>query len=429
VVEKRNLRDVSRLLRIHVLNSTKKRDMKVILAHNSLVPIGGAEVFYLETGRVLEENGHQVAYFSPSDEGVDSNISEYLPRAFDHKKSNALSGLMSFKQIVYSTEAKVKFKKLINDFKPDIIHVFAIYIRLTPSILDAAKELNIPVVMSCNDYKHICPNYKLYQGGGICLECKGGKFYNAIKNKCSKDSLKYSLASAMEAYIHDFLDIYKKNVNTFLFASEFMANITEDFWGKENFRWDILRNPFDSKQYALSNAIEDYIIYFGRLVEEKGVDVLIESVRYLPNIKLKIVGTGPDEDKLKSLAQNLANVSFEGQKWDEQLNELLSKARFVVVPSVWHENFPYVILQSFAMGKAVIGANRGGIPELIDDGKFGFIYDPTNLKELSSKIDFLWNNKELCIKMGIRAKRYSDSYFNDEHFYNEIVRVYKNTLS
>ncbi len=405
--------------------------MKIVLAHNYFNPIGGAEVFYHEVGRVLEKNGHEVAYFSPDDENIDSPWKKYFPRTVDYKNSGVIQGIVNIKDMIYSNEVKENFKKLLKDFKPDLVHVFAIYVRLTPSVLDACSELHIPVIMSCNDYKHICPNYKLFQHGHLCEECKGGKFYNAVLNKCSKNSFKYSVASAVEAYAHSYTDVYRKNIHTFLFASEFMATKTEEFWGKETFHWDILKNPFESKKYPLVKEYNDYILYFGRLIDEKGVDVLIRAMKLVPNAKLRIIGNGPDEEMLIGLAQNLQleNVEFLGPKWGDELDEILKLARFVVIPSIWHENFPYVILQSFAYGKAVVGTDRGGIPELVIDNKFGLVYPADNFEVLAEKISYLWNNPDLAVSMGVSAKEYMDKNFNDEKFYATILRIYEKILT
>lgn len=402
--------------------------MKILLAHNYYNPVGGAEVFYHEVGRVLEENQHEVAYFSPLDENIDSKFKKYFPNVVNYKSTNILKSVFNIKDMIYSNESKNKIEKLIKDFKPDIVHVFAIYTRLTPSILDVCKEYNVPIVMSCNDYKHICPSYKLYHDGKLCEDCKGGKYFNVIKNKCLKGSLIYSTAAAMEAYVHDYLNIYRKNINLFLFASEFMAKKTEEFWGIDSFQWDILKNPFESNKYELSTNYEEYCLFFGRLIDEKGVDILIEAMKNIPKCKLKIIGNGPDEETLKEKAKNLENIEFLGPKWNDELNEILKKAKFVIIPSIWHENFPYVILQSFAYGKAVIGSNRGGIPELVKDNEFGYVYEALNSKELSEKMLLLWNSPEECMKMGENAKAYMNREFNDEKFYENIIKNYKKVL-
>jgi glycosyltransferase involved in cell wall biosynthesis len=399
--------------------------MRVILAHNHFKLSGGAEVFYHEVGRVLKENNHEVAFFSPQDDGVDSEWSEYFPKVVAYKKNNFIQGITNIKNLIYSKETKLKFEELVNDFKPDIVHVFSIQIRLTPSFLSICNDRQIPLIMSCNDYKHICPNYKLFQNNTLCEACKGGKFYNATLKKCSKGSLKYSLASSIEAYSHDFLGVYK-NVDLFLFASNFMAKKTEEFWINKPFKWDILKNPFNSEKFIADETYENYILYFGRLIDEKGVDVLIKAMQHCPDVELKIIGTGPQEEELKKLATSLGlkNVSFLGPKWGDELNFYLKKCLCVVVPSLWHENFPYVILQSFAFSKAVIGTDRGGIPELIQNEKFGFIYPAKNDEKLAEYIRFAKNNKKKIIDMGKEAKLFADKNFNDKKFYENIKRIY-----
>lgn len=404
--------------------------MKIILAHNHFKMNGGAEFFYHEVGRVLKENGNEVAFFSPKDEGVNTEWSKFSPNAFDYTNSGFLSGITNLKEMIHSKETKEKFQELFDEFNPDLVHVFSIYIRLTPSFLSICKENNVPVVMSCNDYKHICPNYKLFTNNQLCEDCKGGKFYNTVINKCSQNSYKYSVASALEAYAHNFSNVYHKNIDLFLFASQFMAEKTKEFWKGKRYKWDILKNPFDSSEYVSEYIYEDYILYFGRLIEEKGVDVLIQSMKLCPDVKLKIIGNGPQEKFLKKLvdSENINNVEFLGAKWGEDLNQYLKKCLCVVVPSLWHENFPYVILQSFSYAKAVIGTNRGGIPELVRDEKYGFIYDATNYKELSEKILFAKKNKNKIIEMGKNAEKFIKNNFNDEIFYSNLINIYKQFL-
>lgn len=405
--------------------------MKILLAHKFFMITGGAEVFYHEVGRVLSAQGHQVAYFSAKDDQADTPWRSYFPSVASHKEGMFFDKVINFPKMVYNETAKREMARLIEDFKPDIIHAFAIYVELTPAILDAAHEAGIPVVMSCNDYKHICPNYKLYHHGNICEECNGGRFYRTIINRCCHDSVTYSVASAVEAYIHNWLDIYRKNVHTFLFASEFMAHKTEEFWGNKTFRWKILRNPFDARKHTVLNELGHYALYFGRLIDEKGVNLLLDAAALARDVPLVVVGDGPDLDKLKqqSAAQSLTHVQFVGAKWGEELDKILHGCRFVIVPSLWHENFPYVILQSFAMGKPVIGSSRGGIPELVAHGERGLVYEATDAVALADAMHLLMGEGDIAIQMGKAAKFYVDAEFNDEQFYANLMQVYNGVLA
>lgn len=407
--------------------------MKILLVHNNFAIQGGAEVFYHEVGRVLAQSGHEVAYFSASDKKIKSHWSKYFPPVARYKQGGLLAKVRNFGGMVYNRSAKHAMARLIADFKPDIVHAFAIYVQLTPAILDAAREANVPVVMSCNDYKHICPNYKLYHHGKICEECKGGKFYHAIVNRCCHDSMVYSVASSVEAYAHNWMNIYRKNVHTFLFASEFMAQKTEEFWGKESFRWRMLRNPFDARKYTTStpNEVGDYALYFGRIIDEKGVNVLLDAAAIARDVPLVVVGDGPDLEKLKqqALAQGLSHVHFLGAKWGDELDQILKACRYVVVPSLWHENFPYVILQSFAMGKPVIGSNRGGITGLVANGERGLVYEAADPAALAGAMRKLWSDSALTKHMSLTVKQYADSEFNDERFYADMMKIYSEVLA
>jgi glycosyltransferase involved in cell wall biosynthesis len=406
--------------------------MKIILCHNQFQITGGAEFFYHEVGRVLQENGHEVAFFSAEDQSsTDSAWSNYFPAVADYSSGSQLSRALALPNMIYNRQAKERMGQLIRDFKPDLIHAFAIYVKLTPSILDAAREAGVPVVMSCNDYKLICPNYKLFHHGHVCEACKGGKFYQAVVNRCCHDSLAYSVASSLEAYAHNAMNIYRKNVHTFLFASEFMASKTKDFWGDEKFRWRKLNNPFNAKKFEYSEISENYILYFGRLIDEKGVDVLLSAMALLPDVRLIVVGDGPDRAVLEqqSQEQGLKQVEFAGPKWGSELDIILSRCRFVVVPSLWHENFPYVILQAFAFGKPVVGSMRGGITELVSHGERGLVYESTNAQALAANIRQLWDDQAATLSMGRAAKDYVDEAFNDETFYMNLMAIYQEVLA
>jgi len=258
----------------------------------------------------------------------------------------------------------------------------------------------------------------------------GGTFYKAVTNKCSHDSIKYSLASSLESYIHDFLDIYKKNIDLFLFASDFMVNKTEEFWGANTFKWRKLKNPVNVSPKPISFEKGSYGLYFGRLSDEKGVELILESLKNLPTIEFKVVGDGPLLKDLVELAETfkLSNVEFLGAKWGSELDDILYKAKYVVVPSLWYENFPYSILQSFVAGVPVIGSTRGGIPELIGDQR-GLLFDPNNIASLTEAINTFDSDDELAMQMGVFARNYVEDNFSDELFYQNLKEAYTDVVN
>ncbi len=258
--------------------------------------------------------------FSAAEDGaLDTPYAAYFPpEVADHKNGGILSKATRLPSVIYNRDAKAAFARLIADFKPDVVHAFAIYVRLTPpSILDAAREAGVPVVLSCNDYKHICANYKLFHHGRTCDDCLGGRFTSVLKNRCCHGSTALSAASMVEAMVHERLDIWRKNVDIFLFASRFMARKTEEFWGgKGRVQVDFLRNPFDARKYHVPAHVGgDYFLYFGRLINEKGVDVLMEAARLRPEARVVVVGDGPDLANLETQAASIVNVDVVGPAW------------------------------------------------------------------------------------------------------------------
>jgi len=403
--------------------------MKILLAHKFFNYNGGADVFFFEVGRVLKENGHEVAYFSTNDErNKPSEWSKYFVDAPDFKSPNPITKLKALASIPYSKKTKKAFDKLLNDFQPDLIHCFNIMSQISPSIMVAARERNIPVVISHNDYKHICPNYKLYHHGKICEACKDGAYINCIKNKCAHDSIAFSLASAIESYIHKWMNVYERNVSLYLFASDFMAHKTEEFWHRK-IEYGKLMNPYQVPAKPDFSHEGKFGLYFGRLIDEKGVDILLKALTVAKDIPFVIVGNGPEEDNLKRIAENagLKNVQFVGPKWGKELDEYLNDAKYVVCPSSWHENFPYVILQAFAAGKPVIGTIRGGIPEMVTEDR-GALYEADDYNKLAEFMQTYDADITLCKKQGIAAREYVENTFNDTEFYKAIIENYNRVL-
>lgn len=405
--------------------------MKILLVHKFWRKTGGAENYFQDTATILRANGHEIKIFTTDfpaanssdvfvrDENIVFGVYE------NYLDGNIFKRLTSVPEIIYSKKNKVLFGKLLDSFKPDIVHVFAIFTTITPSVLDACGERNIPVVMSCNDYKHICPNYRLFHNGKICEACKGNKFYNAALKNCCKHSLGVSVVSAIESYAHHFSGVVKNNVSAFLFETKFMLEKTKEFWG-DKYKYEFVGKPFDVKQFNPSAQNKNYVLYAGRLSDEKGVDVLIKAMQYNHDIPLVIAGSGPEEEKLKRLTSSLqlANISFKGNVNANEMKQLMSDCSFVVIPSVWYENFPYVLAEAYAHAKPVIGSNMGGILEYIIESETGVIYNSYNEKELAEKIKQLFSDKERILIMGKNARVYAEAIFSTQSFFQNIMKIY-----
>ena len=410
--------------------------MKALLVHKFWKKVGGAEVYFQDTARILRNHGHDV-YFYTTDFEADGAVDVYprdektfFGKSFDYLNGSVWSRIANIPKVIYSKPNKEEFRNILREVKPDIVHVFAIYVTITPSILEACREEGVPVVMSCNDYKHICPNYRLFHHGKICEDCKGGRFYNALLNNCCKHSIAVSAISTVEAYVHAQKNIWKKNVNAFLFESRFMMNKTAEFWGQGAAQLRFVGKPFNATRWEAKYNDDGYFLYLGRLSDEKGVDVLMRAMKLVPDARLVIAGDGGFKSSLEQLkdVEGITNVEFVGSKHGTELEQLFNGCRAVVVPSIWHENFPYVMMEAFARGKSVIGSDKGGIPEYINEDETGHVYPSHDHQRLATIIKNLWVHPNKALQMGKNAKAYADSQFNDSAFYNRLLEIYHEVL-
>jgi len=385
---------------------------------------GGSERHVFELSDLLEKKGHRVFHFSMKDEkNISSSDTRYFVSPVDlHKFS-----IKNIFKYFYNYEAVKNLKKLLKERQIDISHVHNIDGQISPAILRVLKKNNIPVVQTLHDYKLICPNAKLFCKSDICRACKGGEYYNSFLKKCVHDSYAKSFLAALESYLYKTILKSDKYIDVYIAPSKFMKDICVKFGILEK-KVLVIHNFLNTKQEDLEGDIEEgnYLLYFGRLVEEKGVSVLIEAMEKIhSDLKLKIVGAGPDLKTLKKKVTSLNmsdRIDFVGYKKSQELSELINRAKAVVVPSIWYENMPYSLLESLRAGKVSFVARTGGMQELIEDRVNGFLFKRGDSKDLAEKIDSL--EKVDILEMKKNAKEGARN-FGSELFYEKLMSVYK----
>lgn len=336
--------------------------MRYLLVNKYLYPRGGAETYTLELGAALRKAGHTVAYFGMYDEqNVMLNRAGLYVSATDfHTKSPA--ALTYPNRIIYSTEAKEKMSALIEKFKPDIIHLNNFNYQLTPSIIDAAKEAGVPVIMTAHDSQLVCPNHLLYNPitHTICTKCvDAGNPEWCEMTQCIHGSLPKSILGTMEAKYYRRHDSYDW-ISTIICPSHFMEGVYDTdkrFACKTTY----LQNFVTKIPYSAS-AHDDYVFYFGRIAPEKGIFNIIAAANALPDVRFVCAGSGPDE----ALLSSAPNIEFAGFRSGAELHALIQRARLVILPSICLENCPLSVMEAQMLGAAVIAPGYGGAAELID---------------------------------------------------------------
>jgi glycosyltransferase involved in cell wall biosynthesis len=404
--------------------------MKVLNVNKFYYLKGGAETYYFSLTDLLEEHGMEVVPFSLKHErNFQTEYNRFFIEPVDFANLTLWEKFIWAGKIIYSFEARKKLEMLLDQGKPDVAHLHLIYHQISPSILQVFKKRNIPVVKTVHDVKLLCPNYKMLSGNIICEKCKGHKYINCLFNKCIKDSTMGSLVVTMEMYIHHWLSSYQKNVDIFITPSKFLMQMFIEY-GYPAQKMRYLPNYMDASKIQPHYESGDYFLYLGRLSEEKGILTLIEAMKNLKEGKLIVAGTGPLETQIKEdvMASGLKNVDLVGFKTGAELEKLIAEAQFVVVPSICYENCPYSILEAYAFGKPVIGANIGGIPELITSGETGFFFESGNSVELAEKITQMLNHKEFLCEMGKAARLRVETNHGKEQHFQELEKIYQELL-
>ncbi|HHD83003.1 MAG TPA: glycosyltransferase, partial [Bacteroidetes bacterium] len=354
--------------------------MKILLVNKFLYPKGGDAISTLSTGKLLFKKGHSVIFWGMKHPNNPQYLySEYFVDNIDYVGSVSAKRKVSeaFK-ILYSFEARRKIDRLIQSISPDIVHINNFAHQISPSILDIFKKYNIPVVMTLRDYKLVCPTYSMLLDGKPCDKCKNGRYYNCFLNKCTKASYSKSLLNTIEMYLHHkILHIYDQ-IDVIIATSQFLKEkhiemgLSKPIICLPNF---VTVEEFLPQYHSKAKSI----VYFGRLSREKGLFTLLDAVKGL-NVQLKIIGEGDLKRDLEEKAKikGIKNVSFLGYKSGEDLKEEIMCCSATIIPSECYEAFGRTIIESFALGKPVIGSRIGGIPELVKDGKTGYTFTPSD---------------------------------------------------
>jgi glycosyltransferase involved in cell wall biosynthesis len=387
---------------------------------------GGSEVVFFEHNRLFAEAGWQVIPFSvrhPLNEP--SPWSEHFVNETDAAGQSPLGKITRAANAIYSLEAARRIRGLIALARPDIAHAHNIYHHLSPSVLVELHREHIPVVLTLHDLKLVCPAYKMHTQGTICEDCRGGALRNVVKRRCIKNSTAMSSLVWLEATVHKSLDLYMKNVTRFVVPSRFFLNKIGE-WGVDTSRFAHVPNSIDVDALESTDAPGDAFVYLGRLVPEKGVATLVRAAAKA-RVRLRIIGTGPDETMLRQLAQELGgDVEFTGYLSGAELRAAISSARAVVIPSEWYENAPLSVMEASALSRPVIGADIGGIPELIRPGETGFVFQSGNVESLAARLEEMQRLPAAGLRsLGHAGREWMRSEFSPERYRQRMSVLYE----
>lgn len=385
--------------------------MRVLIVHGAYQQFGGEDSVVRAERELLERHGDEVMLYS---------------RHNDETKNLGMADkAFFFPQTVYSWKSSGEIADVVHSFQPDVAFVHNVYPLISPSVYYKLNSLGVPAVQVLHNFRPFCPNGFYYTQGKICEDCRDGNYLSAVRKRCYKDSY---LLSGLYGFMlgSNRLAGMIDNISGFICLTEFFkikmqeAGVPDSkLFVRPNF---VYAPPLKSD----ANDAAKYALYLGRLSPEKGCRTLIQAFEQMPQLMLKIIGTGPQEQELKDYVRTkgLNNIQFLGFKSGDEKWQLLRDALCLVLPSEWYENFPVTVLEGFMAAKPVVASRMGGLPYIVEDGKSGLLFEAGNASELAQKIQQLADDPAAAARMGAHGRTLSETKYGPEQSYSNLMSIF-----
>jgi len=382
--------------------------LRILIVHNEYGIFTGEEAVIRGLCLVLAGHGHEIIpYFRSSTEILRMRMGEV--RAF-------FSG-------IYSWESKREIRRLLKKHKPDIIQLQNVFPLISPSILSECRNAGVPVVMTIQNYRLLCPTGLCLRVERICRKCDRGEYWCIIYN-CMGNWFK-SVAYALRNYVARKGRLFQDNVTLYIAPTEFHRQELSAA-GYAGERIVVIPNMIDHEGIEERTTLGDFVGFSGRVSPEKGVSTLVQAARQCPHIPFKAAG---DHKRMPDLlSQAPSNFEFLGNLDPKRLAKFYQSVRISILPSTWYEGFPIALLEAMLRGIPVICSRIGGLPEIVEDGVTGLLFEPGNSRELAEKIQYLWNRPELCHKLGNAAREKALREYSPDRYYERLIIAYEKAI-
>lgn len=387
--------------------------MKILQIHNKYQQYGGEDAVLKLEYELLLKNG---------------NIVEQL--IFDN---NSIQSIIDKLSLIYKTIYSYKSRKIVKEkiaeFKPDVIHVHNFFPIASPSIFAAAKQMNIPIVMTFHNYRLICANAELYRNNKPCFDCIHQTFpINGIKHACYRKSKLQSLMATLMSAFHKIKGTWKHDVDGYIALTEYSKNLLVNSSLKLDPKKVFVKSNFILSKQTFKNQRPrtNRYLFVGRLIETKGILSVLEASKTY-NFQLDIIGDGPLKTLVQDYSKNNTNVSYLGFQNQEYILEKMSTCKALIFPSLKIEGFPVTIVEAFSVSTPVIAANNGPINEIIQNNENGFLYNTTSeLIDILKKID---SNETFIEPLYDKANESYTNLYSQDINYKKLISIYSNLIS
>ncbi len=388
--------------------------MRILFIHDFYQQFGGEDSVALAERRLLEDRGEQVLFWTRHNDEI--------------KSYGALQKANFLCETVYSQRTVRDIRQAVADFKPDVAFIHNIYPLISPSLYYTLHGLRVPMVQVLHDFRPFCANGWFYIDGKICERCKFGNHFHGIVNRCFRKDSVLSVLYSTALGVNRWAGMLEK-VDAFVCLTGFFKEKIREIGIPEEKIF--VRPNFIDALPLKAESHGHHALCLGRLSNEKGLWTLIRAFEQLPEIELRIVGTGPLEESIRAYVRekNLSHIHILGFKSGEEKRRLIQDCQFGVIPSEWYENFPIAALEYFAESKPILASRIGGLPYVIEEGKSGLLFEPGNASDLAAKARSLRNNPAEAARMGEQGRRLAETKYGPQESYENLMEIFAKVLA
>lgn len=383
--------------------------MKILIVHNRYSRAGGEEGVVAFQRRLLESRGHTVIMYE---------------RSYDEIRNWRLGRLASLFSALHNRKSVCEVREIVRQDRPDVAIVHNLFPVISPAVLPVLKKAGVRVLMTLHNYRLVCPTGIFYTGGRICERCGrcAGREWNCLAHKC-EGSCAGSFGYALRGWWSRVRGYYSRNVDRFLALSDFQRDILSRYTGIPARRFAVVPNCIDPAAMPEPDASgigrgRRYVAYAGRLSREKGIDLLFETARMLPQVEFRVAGTAAEGYVLPEAPKN---VRLLGQLDKSGLAGLYAGALAAVVTSRWYEGFPLSVIEAMYYAAPVVVPELGGLPEIVADGCAGQTYPAGSAATLAERIASLVADPQKAAALGLKGRQRVLGRYNPDVYYRLLI--------
>jgi glycosyltransferase involved in cell wall biosynthesis len=382
--------------------------MNILIIHNFYTQPGGEDIVFAAEKALLHERGHEIVEFVRRNDEI-----------------NGIHYLGASVSVVWSRDSQRALRRLIETVRPDVAHFHNTFLRISPAAYYACKDTGIPVIQTLHNYRLLCPSAIFFRDGHACENCLGKLVpWPGVLHRCYRDSRAATGAVAAMLVVHRLLRTWERTVDIFIALTEFARQ--KFIQGGLPADRVVVKPNFVHPDPGPGAHDGGYALFAGRLSPEKGIRTLLAAWERLgPGIPLKIVGDGPLARQVAETANRNPRVEWLGSQPLERVYSLMGGAAVILVPSLWYEGFPRVIVEAYAKGTPVVASDLGALAELVHDGRTGLRFRPGDPEDLAAKVEWAWRHPRELAAMGREARREYELKYTAERNYEQLMAIYR----